>query len=124
MELTALNNEADILAHLRSVEVVGPSLHPNVNSENYRNRWNGWNHAVAVGITNTGKTVEAMLSVYASGGEHVSIAVNGGGRVMSTDPRWWALGPEDYPLHMLPAVADILHPEHTPTTTKETRDDK
>lgn len=105
METTTITTPAALETHLLAAGVKGPSLHPDVDSDDRWKRWNGWNQAVAMGMDAHGRYVSVEVWEFASG--HRDWEANGhlAGR------------PHDdlaYPLEMLPALPNIRHPEHTP----------
>jgi hypothetical protein len=103
---TVVVSDVDALkAHLLAPGVIGPTLHPDAHTDELRNRWNGWNRAVALGIGADGLPVTAEVWEFASG--HRDFAANDH---LSGN----ALRDLAYPLSMLPAVPMIDHPEHTP----------
>lgn len=102
--VTVPGDEA-LKAHLLAPGVNGPTLHPRANTDELRDRWNGWNRAVALGLGADGLPVTAEVWEFASG--HRDFEANG--RLSGN-----ALRDLAYPLEMLPAVPMIAHPEHTP----------
>ncbi len=111
---TVLENEAEAKKFLRDVGVRAPSLHPHVGSPDAWKRWNGWNHAKAIGTDADGGFVEIESWHFASGSVDYSVSANGSGSRLSTgafnDVRW--------PIQVFPAIAIIRHPEHTPSNEK------
>jgi hypothetical protein len=108
--VTVLENEQEAKRYLLDAGVQGPSLHPHVNSENPRYRWNGWNQAMAVGIDADGAAVEIESWHFAAGGVDYSVASRGETGLLGSTAfqyvRW--------PIQVFPAIPVIRFPEHTP----------
>ena len=106
-----LEDEKQAKQYLRSVGVKGPSLHPRVASEFTRDRWNGWNYAIAAGVDAEGYPVIIESWHFASG--HTDFSSKWGsdsgvlGSIVFKNFHW--------PIRVFHAKAIIQHPEHTPT---------
>lgn len=108
--VTVLENADEVKQYLRDVGVKGPSLHPNANSPETRDRWNGWNHAKTIGIDAEGNFVEIESWHFASGHDDFSGKWNAsGGRLGSI-----AFDDFVWPIQVFPALPIIRHPEYTP----------
>lgn len=108
--MTVLESMDEAKVFLAAVGTKGPSLHPDVNSDDPWKRWNGWNYTLAPGLDAEGRGVILSMRHYASGWDDFSTQLDGAMGRMST------LAGDDFawPIRVAPARPIILHPEHTP----------
>lgn len=106
-----LKDSEDAKAYLRSIGVKGPTLHPRVHSESTRDRWNGWNYAMAVGVDDEDYPVMIESWHFASGNTDFSSKWASDSGVLGSI----AFENFHWPIKVFPAKAIIQHPEHTPT---------
>lgn len=119
LETTTLAGPEDAQRFLLAVGVQGPVLHPRANVPDLGwqapYRWNGWNRTLAIGSDANGQPVKLESVHYASEGSKPQWAggslIEDGIRLGNVEFAWENIA---WPVEAMPAIAIILHPEHTP----------
>ncbi len=101
----------DVRDLLDKVPTNGPTLHPDVRSDDPRKTWNGWNHTQAHGTDANGAAVIVERWHFASGHDDLSVSVRPGKSLLS---KAHALDLIAYPVILTWPQSIVLHPEHTP----------
>ena len=115
LTITTIPDADALRAYLDAVGTPSPSLHPRVNGEDGygpNSRWNGWNYTEAAGVDAEGRPFQPMLHHYAHPNSGIACS-SGQGSLLSHDHRraWERVA---FPVYLLPAKANVLHPEYTP----------
>lgn len=122
MKTTVIPSPAELRDYLAEAGTPGPSLHPDApqnhpNDKWARNTWNGWNFTVTAGVEAGGRPFIAYLTHYASGHSDLAAGPVVGvphGALKDDDLDRWAKAGVVFPVEVMPAIQQILHPEHTP----------